>query len=89
MLIEKPEQKGSSYKINLVSLEGDGSLPCPKCGMIISPEDKTLENYRIIDTKVVKNELAELVVSCGKCGSVIILAGFQQRVRPKFLFQRI
>ena len=87
--MEKPEQKDSSYRINLVSIEGDGSLSCPKCGMIISPQEKTEENYRILDTKIVKNELVELVVSCGKCESTIVLGGFQQSFRPKFLFQRI
>ena len=78
MLMEKPEKKVSSYRINLVSIEGDGSLPCPKCGMTISPEDKTEKNYQVIGTKVVNNELAELVVACVKCGSTIILTGFQQ-----------
>ena len=75
---EKPEKKVSSYEINLVAIEGDGSFPCPKCGMTISPEDETEENYKIIDTKVVNKELAELVIACGKCGSTIKLTGFQQ-----------
>ena len=67
----------SEYKIDLATIEGDGSFPCPKCGMAISPEDETEENYKILDTKVVGQELAELVIACGKCGSVIVLTGFQ------------
>ncbi len=76
--MKKPQRKdGSEYKINLVTIDGDGSFPCPKCGMPISPEDETEENYKILDTKVINEELAELVIACGKCGSTIILTGFQ------------
>jgi len=63
--------------INLVAIEGDGAFPCPKCGTMISPDDVTESNYKIVDTKVVNDELAELVISCGKCGSNIRITGFQ------------
>ena len=77
-MMKKPQKKDDSeYKIDLVAMDGDGSFPCPKCGMPISPEDETEENYKIIDTKVVNDELAELVIACGKCRSTIILTGFQ------------
>ena len=78
MMMKKPEQTTRSFKINLATIEGDGSLPCPKCGIIISPEDQTEENYKIVDTKIVNNMLDELVIACGKCGSTIRLTGFQQ-----------
>jgi predicted RNA-binding Zn-ribbon protein involved in translation (DUF1610 family) len=32
MMMKKPE-KDSSYIIDLVAIEGDGSFPCPKCGL--------------------------------------------------------
>jgi len=76
--MKNPEQRVSSYRINLVIIEGDGSFLCPKCGVTISPDDETEENYKVIDTKVVNNELAELAIDCGKCGSKIKLTGFQQ-----------
>jgi transcription initiation factor IIE alpha subunit len=66
------------YTLDLATLEGDGAFPCPKCGTSISPEDESEDNYLIIDTKVVNDELTELVISCGKCGSVIKLTGFQK-----------
>jgi hypothetical protein len=47
---------------------------------MISPEDETEEVYRIVDTKVYNDELVELVISCGTCGTHIKLAGFQQTV---------
>ncbi|MCL5949350.1 MAG: hypothetical protein M1490_02595 [Candidatus Bathyarchaeota archaeon] len=76
--MKKLDKKASAYKIDLATLEGDGSFQCPKCGKSISPDDESEENYRILDTKVVNDELAELVISCAKCGSTIKLTGFQQ-----------
>ena len=78
MMMKKPKEKVSSYSIDLVAIDGDGSFPCPKCGMPISPEDETEENYKVIDTKVVNNQLAELVIACGRCRTTINLTGFQQ-----------
>jgi phage terminase large subunit GpA-like protein len=78
MMMKKPDGKISQYTINLVAIEGEGAFPCPKCGTIISPDDETEINYKIIDTKIVNDELAELVIACGKCRSVIRITGFQQ-----------
>ena len=44
---------------------------------MISPDDESESNYKIVDTKVMDDELAELVISCGKCGSTIRITGFQ------------
>jgi predicted nucleic-acid-binding Zn-ribbon protein len=76
-LIQNLQQSVSEYRIDLLSIDGDGSLPCPKCGMTFSPEDETEESYKIIDSKIVNNELSELIIVCGKCGSTIRLTGFQ------------
>jgi predicted RNA-binding Zn-ribbon protein involved in translation (DUF1610 family) len=80
MMMRKLENKDMEFTINLASVEGDGSFPCPKCGMSISPDDSSEENYQILDTKVDNDELSELVISCGKCGSTIKLTGFQQGI---------
>ncbi|MFB3890150.1 MAG: hypothetical protein ACE14S_11710 [Candidatus Bathyarchaeia archaeon] len=72
--------KASLYKLDLTTIEGDGSFPCPKCGTSISPEDETEDVYQIVDTKVVNDELVELDIVCGTCGSRIKLTGFQQTV---------
>jgi len=77
-MMKKMENKCPAYTINLATIEGDGSFACPKCGMSISPDDESEQNYRIEDTKVVNGELAELVITCGKCRSTIELTGFQQ-----------
>ena len=76
--MKKLDKKALAYKIDLASVEGDGSFQCPKCGRSISPDDESEDNYHILDTKVVNDELAELVISCANCGSTIKLTGFQQ-----------
>ena len=78
MLMKKLDKKNSEYTINLAAIEGDGSFPCPKCGLSISPDDASEENYQIMDTKLINDELAELILICGKCRSTIRLIGFQE-----------
>ena len=76
-MMKKLEKKTSPYIVNLVSIDGDGTFPCPKCGAAISPDDNSEENYKILDTKVINDELAELLIECGKCRSAIKITGFQ------------
>jgi uncharacterized protein with PIN domain len=76
--VKKLKNKGYTYTINLANAEDDGSFACPKCNTSISPEDETENNYEIIDTKIVNNELTELVLTCNKCGCTIKLIGFHQ-----------
>ena len=78
MMMKKLDKKASSYKVNMAALDGDGSFQCPKCGKSISPDDEPEDNYDILETKCVNNELAELVLSCAKCGSTIKLTGFPE-----------
>ena len=78
MMMNKQKFKNQQYIVDLLAVEGNGSFACPKCGMIISPEDETEENYTIVNTKVTNDELVELVVACGKCGTTIVLTGFEQ-----------
>ena len=78
MLMKTPEKKSSTYRVDLVAIDGDGSFQCPKCGLTISPEDETEENYKVIDTKIIKDELVELVIACNKCRTTIEITGFQQ-----------
>lgn len=73
-------KKDLIHTIDLTKIDGDGSFPCPKCGTIISPEDETEEIYKIVDTKIVNDELVELVIMCGECKNNIKLTGFQQAI---------
>ena len=69
-------KKGEIYTVDLTKIDGDGAFPCPKCGVMISPDDETEEIYTIAETKVKNDELAELTLTCNKCRSKIKLTGF-------------
>ena len=71
--MKKLDKKVPEYSLNLDTIAEDGSFQCPKCGVPISPDDESEENYKILDTKVLDNELSELVISCNKCCSIIKL----------------
>ena len=77
MVKKEAVKKRKLHNVDLAQLEGEGSFPCPQCGTMISPDDETEEVYQIVDTKVVGDELVELVISCGTCGAIIKLTGFQ------------
>jgi predicted RNA-binding Zn-ribbon protein involved in translation (DUF1610 family) len=80
MMKKSMSNKSVIYTIDLTQIDGDGSFPCPKCGTVISPEDETEEIYKIVDTKIVNDELVELVIMCGACRSNMKLTGFQQSI---------
>jgi predicted RNA-binding Zn-ribbon protein involved in translation (DUF1610 family) len=65
-----------AYTIDLTKIDGDGAFPCPKCGNLISPDDDSEDAYHIVETKVKNDELAELILTCSKCGTTIKLTGF-------------
>jgi predicted RNA-binding Zn-ribbon protein involved in translation (DUF1610 family) len=73
-------KKSVSYTLDLTKIDGDGSFPCPKCGTVISPEDESEEIYKIVHTKIINDELVELIVMCSNCGNNIKLTGFQQTI---------
>ncbi len=76
----RKSSQSSIYTIDLTQIEGDGSFACPRCGTMISPDDESEEVYTIVDTKVVNDELLELVISCGTCRTMVRVTGFQQTV---------
>ncbi|MEM3769634.1 MAG: hypothetical protein QXG76_00425 [Candidatus Bathyarchaeia archaeon] len=80
MMKKATVKKGEMYTVDLTKIDGDGAFPCPRCGVIISPDDETEEVYQIVETKVKGDDLAELVLQCNKCGSTIRLVGFLQPV---------
>jgi len=77
---KKTLEKTVPYSVDLTKIDGDGSFPCPKCGSVISPEDASEEAYKIINTKVINDQLVELVVVCSNCASTIRLTGFEATI---------
>lgn len=65
------------FKVDITQIEGEGEFPCPKCRVIISPDDKTETVYKIVDTKVRNQNLEEITIQCNKCGSKIHLVGLR------------
>ena len=78
MMNETTVKKGGLCTVDLAQLNEEGSFPCPKCGTMISPDDESEEVYKILETKVVNDELVGLVISCNTCRTVVRLTGFQQ-----------
>jgi uncharacterized C2H2 Zn-finger protein len=76
MMRKTATKKGGTYTVDLTKIDGDGAFQCPKCGAIISPDDETEEVYTIVETKVKKDELTELMLKCNQCGTKIRLVGF-------------
>lgn len=76
MMKKATAKKDKAYTIDLTKIDGDGAFPCPKCGTMISPDDESEQVYQIVETKVKKDELTELILTCNKCGSTIKLVGF-------------
>jgi predicted RNA-binding Zn-ribbon protein involved in translation (DUF1610 family) len=76
MMKKETVKKNMTYTVDLTKIDGDGAFPCPKCGTIISPDDESEETYQIVQTKVKDDELAELMLTCRRCGSTIKLVGF-------------
>jgi len=79
MMKKTSMKKEIAYTIDLTKIDGDGAFPCPKCGTMISPDDETDDTYHIVETKVKKDELAELILTCNKCGTTIRLTGFMSQ----------
>ena len=69
-------EQEKAYRLDLTKIEGNGDFPCPKCRNIISPEDSTEEEYSVLESKVNRGELDEIVILCDHCGSQIHLTGF-------------
>jgi len=55
-------------------LGGRGDFPCPCCGATISPDDKSGIIYEIVTVETKEDgSTEEIVVTCRKCGSIIIV----------------
>ncbi len=64
------------YALDLTKIGGSGDFSCPRCGAAISPDDCTEEAYSILEAKVNRYGLEELVIRCNRCTSQLHLTGF-------------
>ena len=65
-----------SHVLDLTEIDGNGEFLCPECGNKISPDDCAGEGYSILDIKVEKQSLDEVIIKCNKCATAIHLTGF-------------
>jgi len=60
----------------LTKINGREEVKCPKCGIEMSPDDRTENAYTILEP-VMKGEcLEKIVLQCNRCSSQIHLVGF-------------
>ena len=64
------------HKIDLLELEGEGDFLCPCCGATISPNDETDDVYSVLEAKVRKGRLENVLIQCNNCSNKILLTGF-------------
>lgn len=65
------------FTIDLTRVDGDGTIKCPKCGVIISPDDTSEEIYTVLEPAVNGDTLSKITLKCNKCKSTINLIGFE------------
>jgi hypothetical protein len=64
------------FTIDLYKIKRRGEFGCPKCGIKISPDDKTEDAYTILEPVMKGDCLDKIILQCNKCGSQIHLTGF-------------
>ena len=64
------------FTIDLAEIRGRGEFECPKCGIKISPDDKTENAYTILEPVMKGDCLEKIILQCNRCQSQIHLTGF-------------
>jgi hypothetical protein len=65
------------HTIDLTKVKGRGEFKCPRCGIKISPDDKTEDAYTILELVMKGDCLEKIILQCNRCESQIHLTGFQ------------
>jgi uncharacterized protein with PIN domain len=65
-----------AYTVDLTKISGKGQFACPKCHVLISPDDKTENVYTILEAVMKNDHLEKIILRCNKCKSRIHLIGF-------------
>jgi uncharacterized protein with PIN domain len=65
------------FTIDLTKIRGKGDFNCPKCGIKISPDEKTEKTYKILEALMKENQLEGIMLQCSRCESQIHLTGFR------------
>ena len=66
----------STFRIDLNEIDGEGEFSCPKCHVMISPDDESEDVYRVLDILENEDGLENIVIRCNSCHCTIRLEGF-------------
>jgi hypothetical protein len=64
------------FTVDLTKIRGRGEFGCPKCGIKISPDDKTEDAYTILEPVMKGDSLEKIILQCNRCQSQLHLTGF-------------
>jgi len=64
------------YTIDLTRTNEEGEFKCPKCGVLISPDDETEDVYTILEPSMKRGALHKISIQCNRCKIQIHLVGF-------------
>jgi DNA-directed RNA polymerase subunit RPC12/RpoP len=64
------------FTVDIAKIRGKGDFSCPKCGVKISPDDRTEKAYKVLEAIMKQDELDGIVLQCNRCSSQIHLSGF-------------
>jgi len=64
------------YTVDLGKIKGKGEFNCPKCRVLISPDDETEDVYTILEPVMKRGFLDKIIIQCNRCKSQIHLVGF-------------
>lgn len=73
---EEPLEQSLCFVLDLSLTGRNGEFLCVECGLLLSPDDETEDNYSLVGTTVNCNGLESLVMQCQRCISEIRLVGF-------------
>ncbi len=76
MIRSIPINQIKDFRIDVQSLQDDGTFPCPKCGKQIDPKDCSEENYVVFEPRIVNDQLVRLTLHCLRCNAIITLENF-------------
>jgi DNA-directed RNA polymerase subunit RPC12/RpoP len=69
-------EKSKLFVVEVSETKRSGEFKCPKCGVRISPDDRSEDAYTILETVMKGDCLEKLILQCNRCGSKIHLIGF-------------
>ena len=75
MMKAKELQVVKFYTIDLRRIDGEGEFRCPKCGVLISPDDEIENVHTILEPVMKRDSVEKIILQSNKCRSQVRLVG--------------